>query len=302
MTIQARIPRRTRQSDPNNRTFWYSLIAHAFILTLLFTTSNSAQPIQLRPSGPQVVQQSTTVNEALLKKEIAAVQAEQSARVNAEKQQVETLRNQQANMQRELQQRQRDLGAEQERLAKLRQVQEQEKQQLAALQQKQAMAQKSFKTQQQALGETEQKLNALRKEQLAVSSAVKKQKLEQQSQALAEQLRQQQLAAEKSALQQQRLQNGIIDRYRAQILAAIQQHWDVPRGITPGMKSTFFVQLAADGAVQQVDLVQSSGSDVLDRSARVALLKASPLPIPADPALNQSLRSIRLVVAPDHYY
>jgi colicin import membrane protein len=302
MTPKNQARRTAGRQKSNKRTFLYSLAAHVVVLSALFIGTSKPKPIQQRPSGPQVVQKSTTVSNLALQKEIAAVKSERLARINAEKRQVRTLRSKQANIQRKLRQKQLAVSAQQKRLAKLRQVQRHEKKQLTALQQKQRAAQTSFKSQQKRLSSTAQKLKALRKQQQAVSNAVRKQKLAQQARELAEKMQQQQLAAEKSRLQQRRLQEGIISRYRAQILAAIQQHWSVPRGVQSGMKSTFLVQLGGNGSVEKVSLAKSSGSAVLDRSARVALFKASPLPIPKDPALNKSFRSIRLVVAPPGHY
>lgn len=299
--IQAKRLQRSGKSPKQKRSFFISLVVHALILAALFTAGSEVQPIQQRPSGPQVVQKSTTVNSAQLQTEIAAVKAERLARVNKEKRRVHALQSRQANLQRKLNQKKQALSSQERRLAKLRQVQAKEKMQLASLQKKQAAAAKNFSSQQKQLATTEQKLKELHKEQLAVTNAVKKQKLEQKARELAQKLHQQQLAAEKAQLQRQRVNEGIIDRYRARILAAIQQQWIVPKDTKPGLQSKFLVQLSPTGAVQQVKLLKSSGSTVLDRSARVALLKASPLPVPKDAALNASFRSIRLAVKPGMY-
>jgi colicin import membrane protein len=299
--MQAKRAQRSGEKSSEKRSFTYSLVAHALVLVALFMTSSTVQPIQQRPSSPQVVQQSTTVNPAALQHEIAAVKAERVARINQEKRRVEALQSRQARIQRSLKQKQQALSKQQSRLAKLKSVQRKEQQQLANLQKKKAAAAKVFSNQQKALSATEQKLKNLRKEQQAVKNAVEKQKLAQKAKALAEKLRKQQLAAERAQLQRQRMNDGIIDRYRARILAAIQSQWIVPKETKPGMQCKFLVQLSAAGVVQQVKLLKSSGSPVLDRSARVALLKASPLPVPKDSALNAAFRSIRLAVKPGMY-
>ena len=299
--IQANRTQRKRKVPKDKRTFLYSLIVHGLILVALFTAGSDVQPIQQRFSSPQIVQKSTTVNSAQLQQEIAAVKSERLARINHEKKRVQALQTRQASIQRKLNQKKRALSSQNKRLAKLRQVQAREKRQLASLQKKQAVAEKSFNSRQKQLVATQQKLKKLHKEQLAVTNAVKKKKLAQVAKELAEKLRQQQLVTEKAQLQRQRMNEGIIDRYRARILAAIQQQWIVPKDAKPGMQSKFLVQLSATGAVQQVKLLKSSGSAVLDRSARVALLKASPLPVPKDAALNASFRSIRLAVKPGMY-
>jgi outer membrane biosynthesis protein TonB len=50
--------------------------------------------------------------------------------------------------------------------------------------------------------------------------------------------------------------------------------------------------------ITSIELVQSSGDAVLDRSARVALLKSSPLPVPQEAALFDQFRSLRIKMSP----
>ena len=301
MTIKTQI-RRSQGTDKNSKqAFLYSFLAHFLILSALFLKSSHVEPIQQRPTSPQVVQNSTIVDSAQLQQEIAAVKTERLARINQEKHQVEELQSKQASIQLALQLKQKAVSDEQNRLAKLREVQEQEAKQLSDLHTKQAEAEKSFNNQQKQLTETQERLKALQEKELAVTNAAKKQKLAQEAKELAEKLRQQELASEQAQLQQQKMNDGIIDRYRARILAAIQQQWIIPKETKPGMESKFLVQLSPSGEVQQVTLIQSSGSSVLDRSAREALFKASPLPVPQEPALNSAFRSIRLAVKPGIY-
>ena len=281
--------------------FLTSLLAHVLVLALLFGSSDDVHPIQQHISSPNVVQQSTVVKATQVEQEIKQIQAERAARINREKQAVRALKHKQSKINRQLAQKRKALTAQNRRLAKLKSVQRQQRKQLDRLYKKQTAAKKAYGRQQQQLKSTQQKLAKLRKQQQAATTAAKKKKLAQEAKVLAEKLHQQQLAAEKSQLQHRRIQEGIINKYRARILAAIQQHWIIPKDTKPGMKCRFLVQLSAKGQVQQVTLLKSSGSSVLDRSARVALFKASPLPVPKDAALNASFRSIRLTVKPDHY-
>ena len=288
-----------RKGASPKSSFVLSLAVHALVLTALFVSSSSVQPIQQRPSGTRVVQKSTTVNTEQLQQEIAKVKKERLARITEEKRRVQTLQSRQASLQRKLSQKEQALSKQEKRLARLKVAQQKEQQQLKSLQVKQVEAEKNFTTKQKVLASTEQKLKKLRLEQQAVKNAVEKQKLAQEAKQLAEKLKLQQLAAERAELQRQRMNEGIIDRYRARILTAIQQQWIVPKETKPVLQCKFLVQLSSAGVVQQVQLLQSSGSSVLDRSARIALLKASPLPIPENPALNKAFRSIRLAVRPN---
>ncbi len=52
--------------------------------------------------------------------------------------------------------------------------------------------------------------------------------------------------------------------------------------------------------VLEVNLMHSSGDSVLDRSAQTAIYKASPLPVPSDPATFELFRDISLTVRPEN--
>ena len=52
------------------------------------------------------------------------------------------------------------------------------------------------------------------------------------------------------------------------------------------------VRLIPGGDVVSVSVVRSSGDPVFDRSVETAVLKASPLPLPEDPALFKHFREI----------
>lgn len=125
--------------------------------------------------------------------------------------------------------------------------------------------------------------------------------------ALQDKLLQQQLSAEKARLskaqaklskaQAKRLQ-GVVSLYKAQILRAIGQNWLIPGGANRQLSCVYLIQLGPGGVVLGVKLMQSSGNSALDRSARVAIFKASPLPVPKDPALFDNFRELRLTVSP----
>ena len=63
--------------------------------------------------------------------------------------------------------------------------------------------------------------------------------------------------------------------------------------------SPLWVQLthshAADGEVQEILLLKSSGTPAYDSAVERAILMAQPLPVPNDPDAFQAFRRIRLV-------
>ena len=93
---------------------------------------------------------------------------------------------------------------------------------------------------------------------------------------------------------------GVIDQYKGQILQAIQQQWILPDSANKEQTCVFLIHLGPGGVVISVNLVRSSGDAVLDRSAKVAVFKASPLPVPQDPVVFDQFRELRLTVRPEN--
>ena len=193
-----------------------------------------------------------------------------------------------------------------QRLAELKKLEEaaeaakqkrmEEQQHLAELKAEQVRLAKERIDQEKALAK--QKTVALKKqqEQLASALAVKQQKLQQQ-------LMQQQMQQEQTQLakaQTQQMQQGMLDQYKAKIIQAIQQQWIVPEDAdNKKLSCLLIIELAPSGVVLKVETARTSGDPVLDRSARVAVFKASPLPVPKDPALFSAFRELRLTVRPE---
>ena len=72
----------------------------------------------------------------------------------------------------------------------------------------------------------------------------------------------------------------------------IQRNWLRPAGSPAGLNCLVKVRLIPGGDVVSVNVVRSSGDAVFDQSVEVAVLKASPLPLPADEKLFKHFREI----------
>ena len=90
-----------------------------------------------------------------------------------------------------------------------------------------------------------------------------------------------------------------IDKYKSLIVQAISQEWIIPKNIENGVTCKLLVTLAPDGTVLKIDIIQKSGNDLLDNSAKTAVLKASPLPVPKDNSVFNNFRSLRLTAKPE---
>lgn len=95
------------------------------------------------------------------------------------------------------------------------------------------------------------------------------------------------------------LVQGRIDEHAALIKHEINSYWIKPDGVTEGEFSEWLINVAPGGVVMDVKLLKSSGNVVLDRSAKAAVLKASPLPVPEDAELFNEVRVIKIMFKPE---
>ena len=107
------------------------------------------------------------------------------------------------------------------------------------------------------------------------------------------------LAAEQRALDSDRL--GLLSQGRAEYVArirvSVKERWIRPTGVQEGLRCKVFVDQAPNGEVVDVVIRQSSGNIAFDRSVERAVLAASPLPTPKDPALFE--RELIFTFAPE---
>lgn len=99
---------------------------------------------------------------------------------------------------------------------------------------------------------------------------------------------------------QSRYVQGEVNKYKVLILQSISSHWLVPIGVNKKLSCKLLIRLAPGGMVLSVMITESSGDRSLDRSARTAVLKASPLPVPKNPKAFEAFRQFVLKVKPEN--
>lgn len=92
--------------------------------------------------------------------------------------------------------------------------------------------------------------------------------------------------------------HGEVNKYKALILQSISQHWLIPPNVNKTLSAELLIRVAPGGAVLDVQLTKTSGDEALDRSARAAVFKASPLPVPKESEIFASFRQFVLRVTP----
>ncbi len=88
-----------------------------------------------------------------------------------------------------------------------------------------------------------------------------------------------------------------IELYQARIEQAVTASWLRPIGVGDGLKCVLKIRMAAGGNVIAAEVIKGSGNGAFDRSARAAVMKADPLPVPTG-RLFERFREINFEFAP----
>ncbi len=278
------------QANSFRLSFGISLFAHILLFLILFTSVlfNSDKPYVLKKGQAKQIVHAVAINQQQVESEVNHLKAERLAKQKAQREHLEklqrladeakTLRARELKSLQNLREKNLSLKKEQaheqraarKRLEVIKKAQELAQHHLNDLEKKQTQALSNFKSQQKKLAELKQK-------QLKMAQA--KQKTQDAKALLAKQLAEekQQLAAAKA-----QYIDGIVNKYVALVRMAIHNNWLEPPNATSQMQVTLQIDTTDSGQVTQVNIVNSSGDKALDQSARLAVLKASPLPLPTN--------------------
>lgn len=97
-----------------------------------------------------------------------------------------------------------------------------------------------------------------------------------------------------------RQSQGIVDKYTALIIQAIGEQWRVPPQANRKLTSVLMIRLGPGGTVIDVQVTKGSGDPSLDSSARAAVFRASPLPVPETAQEFEPFRQFVLKVKPEN--
>lgn len=277
-----------------------SVICHALLIAVVIARVSFPSTASPPPAAAMAMTvennptpiQATVVDAAALDAEVARQEKQKAdalAKVAAEKQRL-------INEQKKLEQARK---AEEKRLAEVKAKQKEAELALQAEKKKAADAKKKAdeaKAKQLAAEKATKAAQDKAKQQADVAAAAKAKKADELAKALAAE-RQMMDTPNTSAMSGQSLRE--IDRYKLLVQQQIMRYWFVQGGPTAGSSTELFVRVAPNGTVLDVKISRSSGNDALDRSAMAAVYKASPLPVPQDPALFNAFRELRLTLRPD---
>lgn len=282
-----------RKLRTNLRAVVLAVLVHAALIAMLVVSLDWTPKPQ--PAGTPAVVQATVVDGAGLKAAQQKKQEEAERKQRAEEQRreeekrlaaEEAQRKAEEEAQRQEQIKQERLAAEQKRAEEAKRE---------ALKEKQAAEEKRLAEQ---LRRAEEKRLAAADTQRKIETE-KKRKAEQQAERRreAEQQMNEQLASEEQAAREQQAQK-LISQYIPLIQKRVREKWLQPPSAKPGMSCTVTVRLLPGGDVADARVTVSSGDAIFDRSVEAAVGKASPLPLPADPAVFEYFRELNFIFKP----
>ena len=95
-------------------------------------------------------------------------------------------------------------------------------------------------------------------------------------------------------IRQEKIDNQVI-----LIIQAISDHWISPANAKDSDFCKLLVSLNPKGEIIELKVAESSGNRALERSGQAAILKASPLPVPEEPAIFNEIKKIKITFKPE---
>ncbi len=278
-------------SDMNDKAFaiGVSLFVHLVAIGLLVMNFERTPEPRHAAATPEVEPiQAAVAERAAVEAELEKLRAEERRQREAEEARKRRIE-QEARAAREARER------EQKRLAELKRQQEAEKKKqteaerqrkAAAEVEKKRLAEEKRRQEEAARQKAEAEKRQLEAKRKAEEEARRKAEAEAETKRKAEQALKEQMAAEEARLaaERQRELQSLLARYIGDITAKVQRRWIRPAGV-PDLTCKVLVRQTPVGDVVDVQILQSSGNPLFDRSVESAVRMASPLPSPPHPDL-----------------
>ena len=284
--------RKQRLTPGGFRAVVYALLVHAAVIVALVVGFRWTQPTP--PAVPG------NVIDAVVAEDPRKRKLEEQRRLEEERKQEEEARRRAEEKQR-LEEERKQAEVEKRRQAELKRKQEE---QARAEKQRRIEEERKKVEEQKRIEEERRKAEAERKRQEA--EAQKRREEEERRRKAAEEALKQQLAAEEQAREQARIESERAargarewEKYQPLIRQSVSRNWNRPPGAPEGLRATLRIRMVPGGEVLEATVIHSSGNPLFDRSVEVAVRRASPLPVPSDPAMFQYFREINFDFKPD---
>lgn len=221
--------------------------------------------------------------------------------------QAEAARQEQQRVQREERQKREAAEREEQRVAAAtrarEQAEQQERDRVAAERAEQQRREREAQAQREREAQAQREREAQAQREREEQAQREREAAERQAREQAEQRRRQQAESElqqQLALEAERnaaRDAGLLDQYTRMLENKIKQHWDRPLSARPGIDCVVTVVQLPTGDVVSARVARCNGDEAVRRSIERAVMDASPLPRPPNPALFE--RNLNVSFQPD---
>ncbi len=276
------------------RSLLYSLALHAVVITALVVNFDAERTPVFKPKPVENIVEAVTVDDEAVEKELQRLRELEQEKQRAMEEKLRELEEQASAVEKRRKEEERKKQAaeqkrkeEEKRKSEAEKKRKEEERRIAAerdrIKQEKVEAEAELKRieDENRKAEAEQK----RLEDEKRKAEAERQRIEEEKRKKEEQeARRKQLALEQQAQDKITLQNIVAEIYR--VVAGNFNKTGLPKGL----ECVLSVQTVPGGEVISVTINKPSGNEVFDRRAVTAVQKASPLPLPSDPAVFERLR------------
>ena len=264
-----------------------SLLIHVAVIAALVINFDRTHPLRHTPRPEREIIEAVTVDSQAVERELQRLRERETAEQRAMAAKLKELENKANAAERQRREVERKRKAEEKRKADAERKRKEEERKTAAERTRREAEKRRAQRELKRIEEQKRQAEAEKKrieEERRKAEAERKRQAEAERQRKAEQAARQQRAREQ-AQRDERLLQDVAGRIRAKVAGNFNK-----TGLPPGLECVLAVQTVPGGEVVSVTLKKSSGNDIFDRRAVNAVEKATPLPLPADPATFERLR------------
>ena len=276
------------------RSFLLSLALHSVVIAALVVNFDSPRTPVFKPEPQANIVEAVTVDDQAVEKELQRLRELEQEKQRAMEKKLKELEEQASAVEsrrkeeeKKKQAAERKRKEEEQRKREAENKRKEEERRIAAERDRIKQERLKAETELKRIEEENRKAEAEQKrleESRRKAEAERQRKAEEQRKKAAEEAERKRLAQEQQARDKITLQNIVAEIYRA-----VAGNFN-KTGLPKGLECVLSVQTIPGGEVISVTINKPSGNEVFDRRAVTAVEKASPLPLPSDPAVFERLR------------
>ena len=286
------------------RSLLYSLLLHGVVVAALVVNYDATRKPVFKPKPRENIVEAVTVDETAVERELQRLKELEQEKQRAMEQKLKDLevlaeaeeaKRREAEKKKQAAERQRQ-EAEQRKVAAEKKRKEEQRKQVVErkrIEDEKRQAEAELKRIEEKKRKAEAERERIEEEQRQAEA--ERQRLEEEKRRQAEAEAERKRLVEEQRAQDRNTLQDIVEQIYLLVTASFNK-----TGLPKGLECVLSVQTIPGGEVMNVTINKSSGNEVFDRRAVNAVNNASPLPLPADPAVldRLGLRKFNFKFAP----